>query len=193
MKKSEKNDDDIKIVPGAEQRKLKELLEKIPEELLAEVLAEKISEDSSKGVKRMIKAASISEHFSGPIPPPKILNQYEGVHEGLANRIVSMAEKEQNHRHGIETLAVKGEINKDKRGQTYAIIASLSIIIGSMILIYLGHDKSGSFLVGSTLTGLAYIFITGRKPRTNKKNHDILLEHENTKESNKNEQEGENK
>jgi hypothetical protein len=37
------------------------------------------------------------------------------------------------------------------------------IIAGSLYLIDSGNAISGSFLAGATLTGLAYIFITGRK------------------------------
>ena len=37
--------------------------------------------------------------FSGPIPPPAMLGKYEEYLIGSAERIVRMAEKEQEHRH----------------------------------------------------------------------------------------------
>ncbi|MFK5894467.1 MAG: DUF2335 domain-containing protein [Pseudomonadota bacterium] len=181
MKKEKQTSDDKsikKIDDGKDSKRraeLKDFLEKVPEEILTEALIGKIH-DEPKDLKRVIKAASFSEHFSGPIPPPKILNQYEGVHEGLANRIVSMAEKEQGHRHDLESTALSGEIKKDSRGQNYALFTSLSIIIGSIFLIYSGHEVSGSILVGSTLMGLAYIFITGRKLEPDKKSDKEILE-----------------
>lgn len=39
----------------------------------------------------------VSEHFSGPIPHPKHVEGYEKIEPGAANRIISMAEKQQDH------------------------------------------------------------------------------------------------
>ena len=39
--------------------------------------------------------------FSGPIPPPQVLKQYEEIIPGAGERILAMAEKEQDHRHGL--------------------------------------------------------------------------------------------
>lgn len=36
--------------------------------------------------------------FSGPLPPPQILGQYDEVLPGAAERILRMAEKQQDHR-----------------------------------------------------------------------------------------------
>lgn len=142
---------------------IRELLKQLPEELLASALAEKIQTDHSapKEIIKVVKA--VSQEFSGPIPPPQILAGYENIKTGFANRIVEMAEKEQSHRHGIEDKALISSITIQKRGQIFALILSLIILIGSMFLIYKGKEISGSILAGATLTGLAYIFITGRK------------------------------
>lgn len=85
-----------------------------------------------------------SRTFSGPLPPPEILAQYdEIVHEG-ANRIVEMAEKEQAHRHSLETTSVEGNIKSEKRGQNYALLICTLIILGSFALIWKGHEIPGS-------------------------------------------------
>ncbi|MBL7003618.1 MAG: hypothetical protein ISR69_06300 [Gammaproteobacteria bacterium] len=42
-------------------------------------------------------------------------------------------------------------------------MVSFLIIAGALFLIDSGKEISGSILAGGTLTGLAYIFITGRK------------------------------
>ena len=43
-----------------------------------------------------------SESFSGPIPPPAILGEYEKIHAGLADRIMKMAESQSEHRKYLE-------------------------------------------------------------------------------------------
>jgi len=145
-----------------ELAEIQELLNQFPEELLASALAEKIQqEDSPIGVINIVKA--VSQQFSGPIPPPHILGDYDKVQVGFAERIIAMAEKEQGHRHGIEYEALSSEISIQKRGQFFALIVSLVILGGSMFLIYSGKEISGSLLAGSSLIGLTYIFITGRK------------------------------
>lgn len=45
-----------------------------------------------------ISISERSERFSGPIPPRSSFEGYERILPGAANRILSMAEKEQNHR-----------------------------------------------------------------------------------------------
>lgn len=147
-----------------EEAKIQVFLEKIPEEMLTRALADKISKEPEVEIQRVVRAAAVSQSYRGPIPPPAMLGQYDEVSPGFADRIVAMAENEQKHRHGLESLAVEGEINKDTRGQHYALSICLTVVFGSMFLIYNGHDVAGSALAGGSLMGLAYIFITGRKP-----------------------------
>ncbi len=62
---------------------IQELLNQFPEELLASALAEKIQQkDSPIGLLNVVKA--VSQQFSGPIPPPHILGDYDKVQEGFA-------------------------------------------------------------------------------------------------------------
>lgn len=147
----------------AELSKLHDLLKQLPEELLATVLAEKIQQDRSASGEIIKVVKAVSQEFSGPIPPPQVLAGYDNVQAGFANRIVAMAEKEQAHRHFIEDKALSSSISIQKRGQIFALILSLLILIGSMFLIYNGREISGSVLAGSVLIGLAYTFINGRK------------------------------
>jgi uncharacterized membrane protein len=136
------------------------LLSDLPKEMLVEALMEK--DNGENGAKLRIEQA-ISQQYSGPLPPPKMLHDYDTVNAGFAERIVSMAEKEQGHRHSLENLAVNGAINKDTRSQRYALfcIVFLSIVCGG--LIYLGHDTAGTVLGGATLVSLAALFITGKR------------------------------
>ena len=144
-----------------ELAEIEEFLKQLPEELLASVLSEKIQQEEPSGVIKVVKA--VSQQFTGPIPPPHILGDYDKVQVGFAERIIAMAENEQAHRHGIENRALSSEISIQKRGQVFALFLSLLILVGSMFLIYSGKEISGSVLAGSSLIGLAYIFITGRK------------------------------
>lgn len=51
-----------------------------------------------------VKPNSYSASYSGPLPPPSFLNQFEQIVPGSAERIIRYSEREQEHRHNIEDL-----------------------------------------------------------------------------------------
>jgi uncharacterized membrane protein len=56
--------------------------------------------------------------WSGPISPPDDLRKINDLVPGAAERILIMAEKEQEKRHQIERLAVEKEIDLARAEQT---------------------------------------------------------------------------
>lgn len=96
--------------------------------------------------------------FSGPLPPPALLEAYERTQAGLADRIVRMAESEQSHRQGLERREHDSMITMRLFGLLGAITLALVGMIAGAILLY--HDKKiagfGVFLVAvGTLIGTA--------------------------------------
>jgi uncharacterized membrane protein len=134
--------------------KIHEFLKRLPSEYLISVLAE---HNPISDVK------TVSQHFLGPLPPPKLLKDYDKVQPGFAERILGMAEKEQLHRQGVEKKALSSDITIQRTGQIFALLLSLVMMGGSMFLIYSNHDAAGVSLASATLLGLAYTFITGHK------------------------------
>ena len=47
------------------------------------------------------------ETFQGPIPPPSVLEAYEKILPGAAERILKMAENQSTHRQEIEKIVVR--------------------------------------------------------------------------------------
>lgn len=151
-----------------ETAELKQALAAVPKELLLAALSEHseaISEEGGPRATKVVRAITHAQSFSGPLPPPQILQRYNDAYPGLANRIVKMAEHEQSHRHGIESSALTGSITAEKRGQNYALAICTLVVLASFGLIWQGHEVSGSILAGGTLSALAYVFITGRKEK----------------------------
>lgn len=54
--------------------------------------------------------------FSGPLPPPEVIRGYDQILPGGAERIFSMAEREQLFRDQLENTAVTGAIQKEGSG-----------------------------------------------------------------------------
>src|ERR1043165_8036979 len=82
-----------------------------------------------------------TSEFTGPLPPPNILGDYERVHPGLANKIVEMALRRHDHEREMDRqmieLAKTAQSDSAKeisRGQLFALIVALACIIGSVIM-----------------------------------------------------------
>jgi len=61
---------------------------------------------------------SVQEHYiEGPLPPPVILQQYDTVIPGAAERILAMAEGETTHRRNLESQ----QLNADMQARVHHI------------------------------------------------------------------------
>jgi uncharacterized membrane protein len=57
-----------------------------------------------------------TQQWSGPLPPPGALQQFNEIIPNGAERIMSMVEQEQAHRLAHENARQEGEINATRRG-----------------------------------------------------------------------------
>lgn len=96
---------------------------------------------------------------SGPIPPPEDLRIYEEICPGAADRIIAMAEKEQQNRHTNEQSLVTSVSKGNLRGITWAGTISMVIVIGGIMCIMSNHGVAGAFLGVSGLAGIIGTFL----------------------------------
>ncbi len=88
------------------------------------------------------------ERFSGPIPPPNMMRDYEDVLPGSADRILTMAEREQSR-----------QIEYDNRGLLFGFIATLALIALSAYIVSLGFAWQSVGVVIGSIAGTAGTFI----------------------------------
>lgn len=67
-----------------------------------------------------------SQQWSGPLPPPAALQQFNDIIPNGAERIMSMVEQEQMHRMAYESARLQGEISGSRRG--HVIGGAITII-----------------------------------------------------------------
>lgn len=119
------------------------------------------------------------EFYSGPIPKPEDLEKYESIQHGFANRLLVMAEKEQDERIALNNKIVdeNAKINKannttQRRGQLFAFSSVLLIVALCAYCIHLGSATDARYIAIGTLATVAGVFITGKvffnKPNQNK-------------------------
>jgi uncharacterized membrane protein len=114
------------------------------------------------GEAKLILTRVVSKSHSGPIPSAEELEHLESVKPGLADRVVTMAEKEQNNRHNTTDTLINKEFSLRNKGQNLAIMALTLLLITVGYIAYLGDTKSAALLGGGTIAAVVSIFITGR-------------------------------
>ena len=111
-------------------------------------------------------AVEASYSFMGPIPPPGILAGYNNVIPNGADRVIKMAEKEQAHRHNIETTIVGKESFEKRVGLVFAFILALSVLgVSSYLLIFTEKSGYGLTVFIIELGGLVWAFLGAKEKR----------------------------
>ena len=166
---NEKNQPNLENGNGNDLKKIEQQLVKanptlfkgIPDQQKAEILR---VFSMSLSVEQIIER-KITAH-QGPLPHWEDLEKYDRIIPNGADRIMSMAEKQQDHRMKLETTAITEQLTQSKRGQTFGFLIGLTAIVGGVVCIMFGYEWSGAFLGGGGLTGLVSVFVIGKKKQS---------------------------
>ena len=125
--------------------KVTEFIEKHPSDVQEEVVNELIAQRIE------------SMTYSGPIPHPQLLKEFNDVIPNGADRIMTMAEKQSGHRITLEEKVVNANNRDSFLGVVFAGVIALLIVLGAIFLIYNNKDVQGfSLLIGASV---AYISV----------------------------------
>lgn len=101
-------------------------------------------------------------HF-GPLPDSESLVEYNSVIPNGADRIMNMAEKQQQHRISIESKVIKSQSIQSFLGQIFGLIIGLVGIISGTYLASIGATTVGGIIAGGTVVSLVSVFVIGKK------------------------------
>ena len=118
----------------------------------------------------LLDISLIEAVWDGPLPPPNVLRAYEEIVPGSAQRIMEMAEQEQEHSRNMVSTVVVGDSRRAYLGLIAGFIISVLGIGGGIYLIATGHDWAGLSLAGINLTSLVGVFVYGAKARRDERN-----------------------
>ncbi|MCY4653622.1 MAG: DUF2335 domain-containing protein [Dehalococcoidia bacterium] len=113
------------------------------------------------------KSASIlvqQESWSGPLPPPDVLLEYNFVENG-AERLFRMAERQSEHRIDMATESLKADNSIATRGQWFGLIVVLAVLGLAAYMAYLGATAAAAAVVAIDVVGLATVFVYSRLSR----------------------------
>lgn len=115
--------------------------------------------------RRLIRIEAHLESFSGPIPKPSMLKEYENVVPGCAERIIRMAEKQAKHRQNLEKTVIEGDSKRADRGLRAGFIVALAGL-GVALTLGLNGQVQAAIIIGAVdLGALVGIFVYGSVTR----------------------------
>ena len=117
-----------------------------------------------------IKTVKVSEQhvYSGPLPEPEALAKYDQIVPGAAERILTMAEKEMQHRHKNDNLLSKSII--------WTTIVSIALAFLSVVILsgltfyalYKGYDTVAASIAVGSIAAVAGVFIFFKSAKKDK-------------------------
>jgi len=119
------------------------------------------SQPSQSGDKKNVNAiVSQSVAFFGPLPPPQVLEQYEKVLPGAADRIITMAEQQSVHRRQLETKVIDSDVKNSKLGLCFGLIIGIAALISATVMAFFNITVGGGLAL-FYVASLVGIFIYG--------------------------------
>ena len=87
---------------------------------------------------RPANTSIVAAEWSGPLPPPAALAQFDQIIPGGADRILKMVEQEQDHRMAHEGQILKATVADVKRGQLLGATFGIAALAGAVYTAYIG-------------------------------------------------------
>lgn len=123
-----------------------------------------VSQKQREVIVAKMTSLMVSEHFSGPIAHPRHLRAYEEISPGAADRIISMAEKQQSHHINMDEKILAAETSDRKLGMFLGAGAFIALIVCALFSAIMTDSNviPGMFL-GTAAIGGVSLFIRGRQ------------------------------
>lgn len=124
----------------------------------------------SKSKDRITQAAlrvfTRHEFHSGPIPSAAQFKAYENTLPGSADRILSMAEREQRYRHVYDERSLNLEYRYSTTGLIFGFLLAAGSLLAAYTLAQSGHAELAAAFIAAPIFGIVVHFINGRRRQT---------------------------
>ena len=174
MREREANPEDDQNLPAQSQAVQGEVVQR-EQEAKSERVQDLTAQ--SQAVQRGI--VQVDTEWNAPLPSPIDFRGYEDTLPGAANRILEMAENEQDHRHQRELSALEiartsivGDSWKSRSGMALGFALGVTGIACGTYLSASGHDISGMALFLASLASLVGVSIYGIKTQISERRRD---------------------
>jgi uncharacterized membrane protein len=118
------------------------------------------SDLTPQGSPGAISVTSIqASEYQGPLPHPVILEGFEKVLPGAAERVFSNWEQEAAHRRKAELHI----LSQDSRGLACGFVLALVFLAASIWLVHKGNETSGIAVIFAEIVALAGVFVFAQR------------------------------
>lgn len=146
-------------------------LEAAKQELIIDNEVEEILDELPKLERDKVESYIIRQSYSGPLPSPQLLREFDEVEEGTAKKIVDNFITESNHRRQLESKSLDYSARDVKMGAWFGFILGLVGLIGGfLVLLFTDHAIAGSVLSGGSLVALVTLFLRPAKSENSPRN-----------------------
>lgn len=135
-----------------------------------------LSQRPQQGVTQAVELAIFAHRsFSGPIPPPEVLREYDLILPGLGQTIVRQWTSETSHRHEtdrrdheLQKEVINGSLEIQRRGQDRALWVCLAFVAAAIVAFILGYPIQGAVVACGNVAVVVALFLgkrnASRKP-----------------------------
>lgn len=135
-----------------------------PPEVLAGSEAGTVSPEADDQGHRTV--VTHAQQWSGPMPPPAMLEEFDRVVPGAAERILALTERETGHRIEWEKKALDANVGESRRGQWLGAGISALAVTGAVWTALAGvHYAVPIALVGVPVMAIARAIVDSRSHR----------------------------
>lgn len=136
----------------ADNKKQKEVVRPDVDKVLASIDPDK---------RNVIVSAMVEmrQTFSGPLPRPADFKAYKEVLSNAPERILLMAEKQQQHRIDSEERIIKADIRESIFGQVFAVLLVVLFLAAAVYLGINGHNWLAGIVatLSATISAIFYL------------------------------------
>jgi uncharacterized membrane protein len=123
-----------------------------------------------------------SQLYSGPVPHPDILQKFDTLVPGTAQRMIQLAEDESIHRRRMESAALDANIDAQRKqldiaasqnkavfrsdlfGQVFGLVVALACIAAAVYLAMIGNNVAAGILAAMPTAAVIRAFFVRRIP-----------------------------
>ena len=136
-------------------------------------MTQNISQSGPGNAGRGVVATAFSAEmrsYSGPIPPPDLLKQYDEIAPGTASRIIAMSERQSEHRMSLEKKVVESGISRSTAGLICGFLIACVFAGSGVWVASMGHPAAGATIATASVVGLVGVFVTGTLSQRSERN-----------------------
>lgn len=128
--------------------------------------------ESQDAGSRVVTTEQRLEMYSGPLPHPELLKRYQEIVPDAPERILKMAEKQNEHRIEIEKKVIGGNVWNEHLGLFTGFgVCMYALHLGTKILLA-GHEVYGFAAIVTALGTLVGALIYAKQQERRQKKHD---------------------